>query len=75
MIKSTQLAIIQAFTALRKKKFEQMVVILNFRQKTKKKIMFVIKVSNAALNLKKQMIIQFIIYPKFEILGYEKLTE
>ena len=36
MIKSVQLAIIQAFTALWEIKFEHMVVILNFRQKMKK---------------------------------------
>ena len=36
MIKLIQLAIIQAFTALLKIKFEQMGVILNFHQKMKK---------------------------------------
>ena len=57
MTDSSQLAIIQAFTALWTITFEQMVVILNFVQRRSKNIKFIMYVSNAPLNLKKQMII------------------
>ena len=60
--KSTQLAIIQAFTALLKIEFEQMVVILNFCQKMQEKIICIMYVSNASLNRDKQMIIPFNIF-------------
>ena len=48
------MTIIQAFTALWTIKIEQMVVILNFHQKIKKQIIFVI---DAFKNLEKQMIL------------------
>ena len=75
MLKSIQLAIIQAFTALWKLKIELMVVILNPHQRTKRKV----NICHVCIQpifkswYANDKCIQYI-KRKFEIMGYAKLS-